>query len=128
MGTIVCSACKGTGKIRISWYKYKVCFACKGSGYVNMLSTPVRRTTQSDSSQDDGAPALDFTLSDNLSSHTSVSQEDVVIGHGGTFGGAGASAQWGDSHSPPDCENALPSPDSGPSSCPDSSGGGAGGE
>lgn len=128
MPTIVCTKCGGKGWVKVGWFRTIVCPLCHGSGHVNKLSTPVRRTEQSDSSQDDGAPALDFTRSDNLSSHTSTIQEDTVVGHGGTSGGAGASGHWGDSRSTPDCENTPPSPDSGPSSCPDSSGGGSGGE
>lgn len=128
MTTIVCPACKGAGKVRISWFKNKICIRCKGSGYVHILSTPIRQPAQSTSSQDDDAPALDFTHQDNLSSHTSAIQEDAVVGHGGSFGGAGASAHGGDSHSHPDCENTPPSLDGDSISYPDSSGGGTGGE
>lgn len=112
----ICTDCGGKGRKRIGFFRTKACGTCNGKGYVRSKPVPDQPHSFSDTRNhaDDGITRVD------LESMANRQHREEFSGQGGTFGGAGASSHWEDSHG-----STRSSSDSSSSSS-DSSGGGSG--
>ena len=112
----ICTDCGGKGRKRIGFFRTKVCGTCHGKGYVRSIPVPDQPHSFSDTKNyaDDGITRIDLA---SMERRQSIEQ---FSGHGGTFGGGGASVHWDDSQSNTSSKSeptdSPPSSDSGGSS------------
>ena len=101
----VCTDCAGKGRKKIGLFRTKVCGTCKGKGYLKPKTIPDQPNSFSDARicADDGITGI------NLASIANHQSKEELSGHGGTFGGAGASGHYDAPASQPDSDSSSSS-------------------